>query len=250
MLIVVYFVYLSTQIRSPQFAYKPLINLDPDTPNDIPEMDEGLPLPSIHSRGRASPLPCERADNTESQIRIIVVGNGEHRLASSYISPPSLVADITLFDGATPNSWVRKAIPVIMLTLSTGVISVCGSFLVDSIDHFASHINVSKTMVGLIILPLVGNAAELISGVMFASKSRMDLAFAVSIGSALQIALFVVPLVVLIGWGMGGEFGFQFTRGEAVVLIGSVVVFAGLGWEGSCSVIKGTGLCAGYVVIM
>ena len=249
MLIFVYFVYLSTQIRSPQFAYKPFINLDPDTPADIPEMDEVLPLPSIHSHRRTLSFPRERADNIESQIWLITVGNGEHRLTSSYISPPSSVTDFTIFDEAKMNPWFRKAIPVSMLALSTGLISVCGSSLVDSIDHFASHVNVSKTMVGLIILPLVGNAAELVSGIMFASKRRMDLAFAVSIGSAIQIALFVAPLVVLIGWGMGREFGFQFTRGEGVVLVGSVVMFAGLGWEGRCSVLKGTGLCAGYVVI-
>lgn len=248
-LIVVYFVYLSTQIRSPQFAYKPLINLDPDTPTNILEIEEILPLPSVHSHRHALSPPRKWADNTDSQIRLMTVGNGEYRLISSHISPPSSVADFTIFDGATMNTWVRKSIPVSMLALSTGLISVCGSSLVDSIDHFASHVNVSKTMVGIIILPLVGNAAELVSGIMFASKRRMDLAFAVSIGSAIQIALFVAPLVVLIGWGMGRDFGFQFTRGEGVVLVGSVVMFAGLGWEGRCSVLKGTGLCAGYVVI-
>lgn len=77
----------------------------------------------------------------------------------------------------------------------------------------------------------------------------MDLAFAVAIGSALQIALFVAPLVVLVAWGIGREMSLGFTGFEAGMLVGSTVLFLGLGFDGRCSGLKGTGLCAGYVVI-
>jgi Ca2+:H+ antiporter len=104
-------------------------------------------------------------------------------------------------------------------------------------------------MVGLIILPIVGNAAELVSGIMFASRKQMDLAFAVSIGSAIQIALFVTPLIVLVGWGIDRNMSLQFTPFESVALAASSALFMVLVFESRCSVMKGVCLCAGYTVI-
>ncbi|KAF2451165.1 hypothetical protein P171DRAFT_346726, partial [Karstenula rhodostoma CBS 690.94] len=107
--------------------------------------------------------------------------------------------------------WVRKLIPVTLMILSTCLISICGELLVGSIDHFVDHSPISKTMVGLIILPVVGNASELISGIMFAYRKQMDLAFAVCIGSAIQMALLVAPLVVLLGWTLGRDMSLNFS---------------------------------------
>lgn len=104
-------------------------------------------------------------------------------------------------------------------------------------------------MVGLIILPIVGNAAELVSGILFASRKQMDLAFAVSIGSAIQIALFVTPLIVLIAWGIDRDMSLHFTAFESVALAASSVLFLMLVFDSRCSVLKGVCLCAGYAII-
>lgn len=136
-----------------------------------------------------------------------------------------------------------------MLVISTALISFCGELLVGAIDRFVEQSSVSKTTVGLILLPVVGNAAELISGIMFAWRRQMDLAFAVSIGSAIQIGLFVVPLVVLIGWAMGREMDLSFTVFEAITLIASTVLFSSLVLDGRCSSLKGASLLAGFTVI-
>ncbi|KAF1993793.1 calcium/proton exchanger [Amniculicola lignicola CBS 123094] len=189
-LIVVYLIYLSTQINSSKFAYKALNQIDPDTPTmDIPAM--------------------------------------------LFKSLPG----------------VRRGLPIAMLILSAGLISVCGKSLVDSIDHFVGHSMLSKTTIGLIVLPVVGNASELVSAIMLASRKQMDLAFAVSIGSAIQIALFVTPLVVLMGWGLGREMALHFTLFEAVALIATAVMMCTLILDDRCSSLKGALLVAGYMVI-
>lgn len=74
---------------------------------------------------------------------------------------------------------------------------------VGSIDAITESGGISKTFVGLILLPIVGNAAEHATAVTVACKDKMDLAIGVAVGSSMQIALLVLPLVIVIGWCMG-----------------------------------------------
>jgi len=76
----------------------------------------------------------------------------------------------------------------------------------ESIDQITASGSISKTFVGLILLPIVGNAAEHATAVTVAIKDKMDLAIGVAVGSSMQIALLVVPLVVVIGWIMGNVY--------------------------------------------
>jgi len=86
------------------------------------------------------------------------------------------------------------------LGLTTGLVTIFSDYLVESIDSFCIETGISRTFVGLIILPIVGNAVEHITAVSVAMKNKMDLALGVAIGSSTQIALFVVPVTVLYGW--------------------------------------------------
>ncbi|KAF2273622.1 uncharacterized protein EI97DRAFT_383142, partial [Westerdykella ornata] len=157
------------------------------------------------------------------------------------------------FKHLTSLPFFLKFIPPIALLTSTILLSLTSSLLVDTIDHVTTHTPLSKPTVGLIVLPLVGNAAELVSGIMFAGRGQMDLAFAVSIGSAIQIALFVTPVMVVLGWAMGREMGLGFGGFEVGVLEASVGVFAvlvgGRGDGGGGGWGKGLGLLGGYVGI-
>lgn len=98
--------------------------------------------------------------------------------------------------------WVA----VLTLIISTVLVALCAEFMVDSIDAITASGGISKTFVGLILLPIVGNAAEHATAVTVACKDKMDLAIGVAVGSSMQIALLVLPLIVVIGWCMG-KFG-------------------------------------------
>jgi len=77
---------------------------------------------------------------------------------------------------------------------------------------------ISETFVGLILLPIVGNAAEHVTAVTVAIKDKMDLAIGVAVGSSMQIALLLTPLMVLIGWIIGAEMTLYFNTFETAIL--------------------------------
>jgi Ca2+:H+ antiporter len=98
----------------------------------------------------------------------------------------------------------EATIPMLMaltgLGATTLLVSKLSDYLVDSIDGLCEESGISHTFVGLIILPIVGNAVEHITAVSVAMKNKMELAIGVAVGSCTQIALFVVPVVVIFGW--------------------------------------------------
>jgi Ca2+/H+ antiporter len=94
-------------------------------------------------------------------------------------------------------------VALITLGVATTLVAVCAEFMVDSIDALTATGNIGQTFVGLILLPIVGNAAEHATAVTVACKDKMDLAIGVAVGSSMQIALLVLPLIVVIGWIMG-----------------------------------------------
>jgi Ca2+:H+ antiporter len=78
-------------------------------------------------------------------------------------------------------------------------------FMVDGISAVTNDGSVSVEFVGLILLPIVGNAAEHATAVTVACKDKMDLAIGVAVGSSMQVALLLIPLLVVIGWIMGND---------------------------------------------
>lgn len=138
---------------------------------------------------------------------------------------------------------------VVLLLISTGLVAACAEFLVDSIDYIVSETGVSQTFIGLIILPIVGNAAEHVTAVTVASKNKMDLAINVSIGSSLQIALFVTPLVVLLGWCLDREMTLYFSLFETVSLFVSAFIVNFLVLDGRSNYLEGSLLIAAYIII-
>lgn len=84
----------------------------------------------------------------------------------------------------------------------------------NSIDALTERGGISKTFVGLILLPIVGNAAEHATAVTVAIKDKMDLAIGVAVGSSMQIALLLLPLIVVIGWIKGKSTRLFVTRAK------------------------------------
>ena len=113
---------------------------------------------------------------------------------------------------------------VIALIIVTVAVAVCAEFLVGSIDAIVASTHVSKTFIGLILLPIVGNAAEHVTACVVAYKNKMDLAIGVAIGSSMQIALLVTPFLVILGWIIGKPMTLHFETFETVVFFLSVLV--------------------------
>jgi Ca2+:H+ antiporter len=138
---------------------------------------------------------------------------------------------------------------IILLIVSTGLVAACAEFLVDSIDYLVDNTGVSQAFIGLIILPIVGNAAEHITAVTVASKNKMDLAIGVALGSSIQIALFVTPIIVLLGWCLDTDMSLYFSLFETVALFASAFIVNYLVLDGRSNYLEGTLLIAAYVII-
>jgi Ca2+:H+ antiporter len=112
----------------------------------------------------------------------------------------------------------------VALVVITVAVAICAEYLVDSIDSIVESMHISKTFIGLILLPIVGNAAEHVTAVVVATKNKMNLAIGVAIGSSMQIALLVTPFLVILGWIIDQPMTLHFETFETVVFFLSVLV--------------------------
>lgn len=113
---------------------------------------------------------------------------------------------------------------ILLLLVSTGLVAVCADFVVENINYIVDNTSVSEAFIGLIILPIVGNAAEHVTAVVVAGKNKMDLAIGVAVGSSIQIALFVTPVIVLLGWALQKDMSLYFSLFETVSLFVSAFI--------------------------
>ncbi|KAJ5369906.1 Vacuolar calcium ion transporter [Penicillium cataractarum] len=146
----------------------------------------------------------------------------------------------------------QLSMPVALLTLgiSTALVAVCAEFMVDSIDALTATGNISETFVGLILLPIVGNAAEHATAVTVACKDKMDLAIGVAVGSSMQIALLVLPFIVVLGWIMGiDDMTLNFDSFEVILLFVAVLLVNYLIGDGKSHWLEGVLLMMMYLII-
>lgn len=133
---------------------------------------------------------------------------------------------------------LSRTAAVVMLLISTGLVAACAEFMVDAIPQMVVNSPVSEAFIGLIILPIVGNAAEHVTAVTVAAKNKMDLAIGVAVGSSIQIALFVTPIVVLLGWIMHAAMSLYFNIFQTVSLFVTVLVVNFLCLDGEATTWK------------
>ncbi|KAL1854640.1 Vacuolar calcium ion transporter [Paecilomyces lecythidis] len=137
----------------------------------------------------------------------------------------------------------------VALIVVTVLVAVCADYLVGSIDSIVEKTGMSKTFIGLVLIPIVGNAAEHVTAVVVAWKNKMDLAIGVAVGSSLQIALFVTPFLVVLGWILDEPMTLHFETFETVAFFVSALVVIFLIQDGKSNYLEG-GLCLGLYMVM
>jgi len=133
---------------------------------------------------------------------------------------------------------------------STAIIGLCAEFMVDGISAITAGGHVSEEFVGLILLPIVGNAAEHATAVTVACKDKMDLAIGVAVGSSMQIALLVIPLMIVLGWILGNDtMTLSFDGFQVAVLFVAVLLVNMATVDGKSHWFEGMILMCLYVII-
>jgi len=124
-----------------------------------------------------------------------------------------------LADEEEEDTHMSMCVALTGLVIMTAAIALLSDWLVQSIDEFSTQSGISKTFVGMIILPVVGNAVEHMTAVSVSMKGKIDLAMAVAVGSATQICLFVLPFIVIYGWIFGEHVTLNYPVFEFVLYI-------------------------------
>jgi len=138
---------------------------------------------------------------------------------------------------------------VLMLFVATLLVFICSECLIDSIHGVSEDYGLSKSFIGVILLPIVGNAAEHATAVTCAYKGMMDLALGVAVGSSTQIALFVVPCAILAGWFYDQPMDLDFSTFDAVVQMLTVFLVSQVLSHGETNWLHGAMLMTVYVFI-
>jgi len=136
-----------------------------------------------------------------------------------------------------------------LLGLVTILVTICSDSLISSISGFTHAWQINESFVGMILIPIVGNAAEHATAVSVAMKNKLDLSIGVAIGSSTQIALFLIPFVTLLGWGIGQPMTLDFTVFETVILVLSVLIVNFLVKDGESNWLEGVMLMCAYGII-
>jgi Ca2+:H+ antiporter len=194
-------------------------------------------------------VPAEHRGNDEVLLSISV----SVLLISIYLLSMvfSLKTHEYLFRSKSTNGkphWSRNQ-AIVILGISTAFLALVSEVFVGQIEHVALNFGMTELFIGAIIVALVGNAAEHIAAIFFALKNDLDLSVNVTVGSSLQIALFVAPLAVLAGVMMGQPMDLVFTPFEVIAVFASVLIVNEISTDGRCNWFEGAQLVIMYLII-
>ena len=142
---------------------------------------------------------------------------------------------------------VTKAL--LVLLAATGAIAWLSEILVGAVEPVIETLGWTEFFVGIIIIPIVGNVAEHLVGVQVAVKNQMDLSMEISIGSSLQIALFVAPVLVFLSLLMGNPLTLVFNSFELIALVSASLIAALVALDGESNWLEGAQLLVVYVIV-
>ena len=144
---------------------------------------------------------------------------------------------------------IWQAMIVGLLVAASVLAAWMSEILVGAVEGASKDFGVSKLFIGLVVLAVVGGAAELGSAVMMGRKNRMDLALGIALGSSAQIALFVAPLLVLLSFVAAPQpFVLAFTRGEIALVFVTIMITAFVGSGGKTHWYKSVQLLTVYFI--
>jgi Ca2+:H+ antiporter len=149
--------------------------------------------------------------------------------------------------GHGPGWSVRRAL--LMLLGATALVALMSEFLVGAVEHTAAAFGMTEVFVGVILVAIIGNAAEHSTAILVARKNQMDLALNIAVGSSIQVALFVAPVLVFASYALGRPMDLLFTPFEVLSVVASVFVLNLVCADGEAHWLEGVQLLAVYVIL-
>lgn len=208
----------------------------PEFPCDIPDDKGGCPSPGllIISRGTAVLLLFVYCAYLVFQL---------------YTHPQFFRQSSTGEGEEETGGHMNMMAATLSLLLVTVITAFCAEYLVASIEETAQRYHIPKAFIGVILLPIVGNAAEHVTSVWMAIKDKYELTISICVGSSIQISALVIPLLVILGWIVGQPLTLHFENFETILLFVSVLLVSLLIMDGKTNYMEGLMLTILYLVI-
>jgi len=147
-----------------------------------------------------------------------------------------------------PPTWSKRA-AFSVLAAATLLVAFESEFLVGSVQGAAGRLGVNPIFIGIIVVAIIGNAAEHSTAVWMAMKDKMDITMNIAIGSSTQIAMFVAPALVFASLFLGHPLTYIFTVPEMTAIGFSVIITTFIAGDGKCHWLEGAQLLAAYAII-
>src|SRR4051794_28820554 len=148
-----------------------------------------------------------------------------------------------------PADTPSKKRSLFTLLIATIAVAFMSELLVGSVEAARQTLGFTDVFVGVIVVAIVGNAAEHSTAVIMAMKNKMDLSLGIAIGSSLQVALFVAPVLVFLSYFFGRPMNFEFSLPEIFAVVASVYIIFQISGDGETNWIEGVQLLSVYLIL-
>jgi Ca2+:H+ antiporter len=206
----------------------------------------GLFVPAIFALSGDSPTGTIVEESV--LIAILLIVGYALSLVFQFTNPATTLGGHEPSAGHGGPAWTGR-VAVVMLLGSAGLLAFLSEILVGAIEPFIETFGLSEFFVGVVLIPTIGNLAEHLVAVQLAYKNKMEFAMAVSYGSSLQVALFVAPVLVLIGVVIGQEMTLVFSPLEVAAVAAAVGISALIALDGESNWLEGALLTLVYVIL-
>ena len=152
-------------------------------------------------------------------------------------------------EGDAHGAWSAKK-ALLILAAATAAVAWMSEILVGSVEQAAHAMGMTDLFVGVVVVAIIGNAAEHSTAVLVATRNRMDLAVSIAIGSSIQIALFVAPVLVLLSYVVAPQpMDLVFSSAEVLAVLVAVVLCSQVASDGESHWLEGAQLLAVYILL-
>lgn len=205
----------------------------------------GLTIPAIFTHTVAQDLLTTRYEGLSVVVAVIMFLIYILSLVFSFFTHKDLYA-VETSEEAAPKWSLKKAVAI--LVISTVFIGIESEIFVGTVEPMTKAMGLSEFFVGIILVPIIGNAAEHSTAVLMAFKNKMNVAIEIALGSSLQIILFVTPLLIFLSL-MFSPMSIVFNAFELVALIFSVLIAIRVASDGESNWLEGVQLIAAYIIL-
>jgi len=206
----------------------------------------GLAIPAIFTHTMPEESLTTHYEGLSVIIAVLMLLIYGMQFVFSFVTHRSLYEEGPAGEEAQPETKLSVAIAVLLA--STVCIAVLSEIFVGTIEPMAESVGLSKTFVGIILVPIIGNAAEHSSAIFMAYKNKMNAAVEIALGSSLQIILFVMPVLILLSL-LFTPMSIVFTPFELVAVTASVLIANRVDADGESNWLEGLQLVSVYIII-